>query len=76
MEVIFVLMPVSLILVGLFVVLFVWSVKNGQFEDLTTPALRILFDDDEVQKPKSEKSAEGGENDGKDATENETVDSK
>ena len=34
--------------VGLFVIALaglVWSVRSGQLEDLETPALRVLFDD-------------------------------
>ena len=47
MDAVFFLLPISLLLVGLFVVLFHWSVRSGQFDDLKTPALRMLFDDDE-----------------------------
>jgi len=30
---------------GGFLAAFVWAVRSGQFDDTTTPALRILFDD-------------------------------
>jgi cbb3-type cytochrome oxidase maturation protein len=32
--------------------LFGWSVRNGQYDDLDSPAQRILFDDDEHMVPK------------------------
>lgn len=46
MEVLFVLLPLSLLFAGASVGLFVWAVRRGQFEDLETPPLRILFDDE------------------------------
>jgi len=35
---------------GLAVALFVWAVRKGQFDDLETPAMRILFDDEPAPK--------------------------
>ncbi len=46
MNVLLVLIPLSLVLVLLAVGVFVWAVRKGQFDDLDTPALRILQDDD------------------------------
>ncbi|MBS3742825.1 MAG: cbb3-type cytochrome oxidase assembly protein CcoS [Wenzhouxiangellaceae bacterium] len=48
MKIIYVLIPLSLMLLGLAVWAFFWAVKNDQFEDLDTPALDIL-DDDETE---------------------------
>ncbi len=31
--------------------LFLWAVRSGQFDDLDTPAVRILADDDEEDAP-------------------------
>lgn len=45
MEVIILLILASLALAGLFLAIFVWATRSGQFEDTTTPALRILTDD-------------------------------
>jgi cbb3-type cytochrome oxidase maturation protein len=39
--------PVTLLLVIVFVVAFVYAVRRDQFDDLVTPAHRILLDDDE-----------------------------
>ena len=47
MSILYLLIPLSLILLGLAVWAFFWAVKNDQFEDLEGPAHRILFDEDE-----------------------------
>jgi cbb3-type cytochrome oxidase maturation protein len=46
MEVIYLLIPLSLVLLALIVWLFLWSVRSGQFEDFDGPANQILMDDD------------------------------
>jgi cbb3-type cytochrome oxidase maturation protein len=43
---IFFLIPIALLLLGVAVWAFVWAVRNDQFDDLDTPASRILFDDE------------------------------
>ncbi|MGB7288688.1 MAG: cbb3-type cytochrome oxidase assembly protein CcoS [Candidatus Macondimonas sp.] len=45
MNALFLLIPLSLVLVGLAVALFFWAVHAGQFDDLDSPAYRILLDD-------------------------------
>lgn len=44
MSIVFVLVMMSLILVGFAVWAFFWAVKNNQFDDLDTPAYSILED--------------------------------
>tara|TARA_R110002072_G_scaffold54816_2_gene143387 strand:- start:4391 stop:4615 length:225 start_codon:yes stop_codon:yes gene_type:complete len=46
MEVLFVLIPLSIILIALAITIFGWAVKNGQYDDLEGPAHSILYDDD------------------------------
>lgn len=46
MESLYLLIPISIVLVFLIGVAFWWSVKNGQFDDMEGPAYRILMDDD------------------------------
>jgi cbb3-type cytochrome oxidase maturation protein len=48
MEIIFLLIPLSLVLVGGIVWAFFWAVRSGQFDDLEGPAHRILMDDDDI----------------------------
>ena len=45
MSVIIVLIGASLLVAGGFLIAFIWSVKNGQYDDDYTPSVRILFDD-------------------------------
>lgn len=45
MEVIFLLIGFSLIVALIFLALFFWAVKSGQFDDQVTPSIRMLFDD-------------------------------
>ena len=47
MDIIFILLPAALALAVVFVLAFIWAAKRGQYDDLETPALRILMDDDE-----------------------------
>ncbi len=44
MEVLILLILVSLALAGTFLAVFVWASRSGQFEDTSTPALRMLAD--------------------------------
>ncbi|NTV10406.1 MAG: cbb3-type cytochrome oxidase assembly protein CcoS [Zoogloea sp.] len=46
MEILYLLIPVSVALVFLIGVVFFWSIKSGQFDDLEGPGFRILTDDD------------------------------
>ena len=46
MDILFLLIPMSLVLVALIGAAFAWSVKSGQYDDLEGPAHRILADDD------------------------------
>ncbi|WP_250148284.1 cbb3-type cytochrome oxidase assembly protein CcoS [Halomonas jincaotanensis] len=51
MSILYLLIPLSLILLGLAVWAFFWAVKHDQFDDLEGPAYRILFDEDENDLP-------------------------
>ena len=53
MESLFLLIPISLLLVGFLVWILNWSIKSGQFDDLDGPGQAILMDDD---LPKADKA--------------------
>ena len=55
MKILYLLIPLSLVLLGLAVWAFFWAVKNDQFDDLEGPAHRILFDEDENDLPPEER---------------------
>lgn len=46
MEILYLLVPLSVVLVFAIGVAFWWSLRSGQFDDLEGPAQRILMDDD------------------------------
>jgi cbb3-type cytochrome oxidase maturation protein len=56
MDAIYLLIPIALILIVAAVTVFLWAVKNDQFEDLEGPAHSILFDNDKIpsSKPSSD----------------------
>jgi cbb3-type cytochrome oxidase maturation protein len=45
MEVLLILLPISLILGFSFLFMFIVNVKDGQMDDLDSPAKRMLFED-------------------------------
>lgn len=49
MNILYLLIGVSLIAALVFLVLFIWAVKSGQYDDNYTPSVRVLFDDDEPE---------------------------
>ena len=53
MSVIYIVLPLALLVVAAAVAAFVWATRRGQFDDLDTPAVRILHDveDEEVAAP-------------------------
>lgn len=51
MNILLMLIPLSLVLLVAAVAAFVWAVKRGQFDDLDTPALDILEDNDRPLPP-------------------------
>ncbi len=64
MEALFLLIPISLIILAVIVGALLWSIKSGQFDDLEGPAQRILMEEDRIVsrdgKPVSENDASEG----------------
>ena len=46
MNIILLLIVIGLLVAGGFLFVFFWAVRNGQYEDNETPAMRILIEDD------------------------------
>lgn len=46
MSVLFIAVPVALLLAGSAVLAFLWAARGGQLDDLDTPPLRMLHDDE------------------------------
>ena len=48
MEALYLLVPLSVVLVFAIVIAFWWSLRNGQYDDLEGPCYRVLMDDDKA----------------------------
>jgi cbb3-type cytochrome oxidase maturation protein len=51
MDILYLLIPLSLVLVFAIAVFFWWSLRTNQYEDLDGPGYRILMDDDRGDAP-------------------------
>jgi cbb3-type cytochrome oxidase maturation protein len=58
-SVLFIAVPVALLLASSALAAFVWAARGGQLDDLETPPLRMLLDDDDV--PRAAAAAPTGE---------------
>ena len=47
MSVIYIVMPLALVIVAAAVGAFVWAARRGQFDDMDTPSVRMVNDDEE-----------------------------
>lgn len=55
MSIIILLIIASLFVASIFLILFLWAVKNNQFHDMFTPSIRILKDDHQENSLKKNK---------------------
>lgn len=51
MSVIYVVLPIALVLLAGAIAAYAWAARRGQFDDLQTPAMRVLHDDDAPVQP-------------------------
>ena len=58
MEILYLLIPLSLVLVAIIIWVFLWAVRSGQFDDMEGPAHQILMDDDRPVTGQSDKAAD------------------
>lgn len=49
MSVIYLLLSISILVALVFLIVFIYSVRKGQYDDTYTPSVRMLFDDELVQ---------------------------
>jgi cbb3-type cytochrome oxidase maturation protein len=54
MSVLYIAIPVALVVAAIAIVAFVVQVKTGQYDDLETPAHRMLFDDEAKSEKRSD----------------------
>lgn len=48
MDIMFVLIPISIVLAVAGCIAFRWALRSGQFDDTKTPSMRMVFDEDET----------------------------
>lgn len=48
MSILFIVLPLAILMAGAAVVAFIRAVRDGQFDDLDSPALRVVVEDDDV----------------------------
>jgi cbb3-type cytochrome oxidase maturation protein len=51
----FILIGISILVAGSFLIAFLWSVRSGQYDDDYTPSVRMLFDDPQKNNIKLDK---------------------
>jgi cbb3-type cytochrome oxidase maturation protein len=61
MNILFILIPISLIVMAVAIAVFLWAIRSGQYEDLEGPAHRILMDDDDPLIPRRPDGRSGDE---------------
>lgn len=52
MDILYFLVPLSIVVMGIMIWAVVWTVRSGQYDDLEGPAHRILMDDDDPRIPR------------------------
>ena len=57
MSIIFLILPVTLLLSAGAVAAFAWATRSGQFDDLKTPAIRLLHDESARPSPEAKRAA-------------------
>ena len=65
MSILFLLVPITLLFLSIAIWAFFWSVNNGQYDDLESPAQSILIDDDNDLDPyhtQAQKPSDSDEN--------------
>ena len=60
MNALLLLIPLSLVLLAAAIWAFAWAVRRGQFEDLDTPALDILRDEDDLPRTPRDRGDDAG----------------
>lgn len=55
MSILFLLIPISIIMVIFAIFAFRWAIKNRQFDDMNSPAMMPLLDDTEEERKQRQK---------------------
>jgi len=50
MGVIYIVLPLAIIIAAIAILAFIWATRTGQFDDLDTPSVRMLHDDEPLRR--------------------------
>jgi cbb3-type cytochrome oxidase maturation protein len=59
-DLLYIAFPAALLLGALFLGLFLWASRRGQYDDLDTPSIRMLHDDDPAAPDEGAQPPAGG----------------
>lgn len=62
MSIIYMLLAISVVVAVVFFIVFIISVRSGQYDDTYTPSVRMLFEDELVDEKSSEKPKSENDN--------------
>ncbi len=62
MNLVYLILPIALLIAAGFVAAFVWATRQGQFDDMDTPSMRVLGEDTELDSSSDEGQNQGVEN--------------
>ena len=57
MSILYLLIPLGLVLLTCAVAAFFWAVRTGQFDDLESPAMSVVMDDDSKPAPENRRKS-------------------
>ena len=63
MNILYLLIPLGLLLLAAAIAAFFWAVRSGQFDDLETPAMSVVMDEDTKPAAKNRRSDDSASND-------------
>ena len=63
MSILYLLLPIALVFLTLAVIIFFWAIKNGQYDDMQSQAMKVVIEDHLQQKDKTVSSADNDEKD-------------
>ena len=55
MDSLYFLIPVSIVLIAIVIVIFLWAVRSGQFDDLEGPGHSILYEEEQADQTEETK---------------------
>ena len=56
MNIIILLIGISLVIAVVFLLIFLWSMRSGQYDDMHTPSIRMLFENKKKKNVKGDRN--------------------